>query len=333
MKAMVLEKCGPIEDNPLVERDLPTPEPGPGQVLIRVNACGICHTDLHVIEAEIPTHKLPLVIGHQIVGKVEKIGTAADKWKPGDRVGVPWLNKTCGQCRYCKNDMENLCENSRFTGYDLDGGLAGYTVQDQDWVYALPDGYPDLQAAPLLCAGIIGYRALRLARTEPGSRLGLFGFGASAHIAIQVARHWGCEVYVFTRGAGHRRLAEKLGASWVGSADDKPPEHLDSAVIFAPAGDLVPKTMGLIRKGGTVACAGIYMTPIPELDYNALLYHERTLTSVANSTRQDCRELLALAPQVPIETEVQVFPLSETNRALAMLKRSEIDGAGVIAIG
>jgi propanol-preferring alcohol dehydrogenase len=330
MKAMVLEQCGPVESNPLKLKDIEVPEPGPGRVLIRVSACGICHTDLHVIEAEIETHKLPLVIGHQIVGEVEKLGRGVTAWKPGDKVGVPWLNKTCGKCYFCKHDMENLCEDGKFTGYDVDGGLAEYTVQDADWIYAIPEGYPDLEAAPLLCAGIIGFRALRLSDIEKGGVLGLVGFGASAHVTIQVARHRGCEVYVFTRSQEHRDHAMKLGAAWAGGIEDKAPGPCDSAVIFAPAGPLVPATLGKVRKGGTVALAGIYMTPIPEFDYNTLLYYERTLRSVANSTRQDCRELLKIAPEVPIKTEVTEFPPEDANRALNLLKKSKIRGAGVI---
>ncbi len=332
MKAMVLEKTAPVDTNPLALKELPDPEPGPGEVRISIHACGICHTDLHIIEAEIPAHKLPLVIGHQIVGEVDRLGQGVKSWKPGDRVGVPWLNRTDQDCVYCSRGMENLCENGLFTGYDVDGGLAEYTVQDADWVYPIPGDYPDLMAAPLLCAGIIGFRALRLSEIRGGQRLGLFGFGASAHIAIQVARFWGCEVFVFTRSKRHRDLAKKLGAAWTGGVEDQAPGPLDSAVIFAPAGPIVPEALRFTRKGGTVACAGIYMTPIPELDYNTLLYHERTLRSVANSTRQDCMDMLEIAPRVPVQTEVQVFSLEEANKALNKLKNSRINGAGVIKI-
>lgn len=329
MKAMVLDACAPIETGPLQLRELPAPVPGPGQVLLRVRACGVCHTDLHIIEGELPAHKLPLVPGHQIVGVVKEVGPGVSQWRPGDRVGVPWLNRTCGQCFFCRRGQENLCENGVFTGYDLDGGLAEFTVQDADWIYPLPDGFSDEKAAPLLCAGVIGYRALRLAGAEAGGRLGLFGFGASAHIALQVARYWGAEVYVFTRGEAHRELARELGAAWVGGVEEEAPGLLDCAVIFAPAGRLVPESLRFLRKGGTVALAGIYMTAIPEFDYR-LLYHERVVRSVANSTRDDCRELLALAPRIPIQTQIMEFPLAETNTALAGLKQGRLRGAGVV---
>jgi len=329
VRAVVLEKTAKMETDPLVMKEVPAPEPGPGQVRIRVRACGLCHTDLHIIEEEIETHKLPLIIGHQIVGQVESVGRGAGRWKPGDRVGVPWLNKTCGECFFCRNGKENLCGRGAFTGYDLDGGLAEYTVQDEEWIYEIPEGYPDLEAAPLLCAGVIGYRALKLSEIEEGGRLGLVGFGASAHVAIQVALHRGCEVFVFTRSEAHRELARKLGAAWAGGIEDRPPAELDSAVIFAPAGPLVPETLKLTKRGGTVTCAGIYMSPIPEFDYD-LLYRERTLRSVANSTRADCRELLELAPRVPIRTETEEFSLEQANLALNRMKKSEINGAAVI---
>jgi propanol-preferring alcohol dehydrogenase len=332
MKAMILEKCGPIESNPLEYKELPDPAPGPGQVLLRVRACGLCHTDLHIVEAEIETKKLPLIIGHQIVGEVVEIGEGVSSWKRGDRAGVPWLNRACGVCGYCRSGRENLCEKGLFTGYDLDGGLAELTVQDQGWIYALPDGYPDLAVAPLLCAGVIGCRALKLSKVKPGGRLGLFGFGASAHVTIQAARYLGCEVYVFTRGEAHRALASELGAAWTGGAEDEPPELLDSAIIFAPAGEIVPQALARVKRGGVVACAGIFMSPVPALDYS-LLYHERVLKSVANSTREDVRELLALAPKVGIRTEVTEFRLEEANRALNLVKQSKIKGAGVIKIG
>jgi alcohol dehydrogenase, propanol-preferring len=331
MKATVLKSTGPVETERLELVDLPIPEPGPEQVRIRVKACGLCHTDLHIIEAEIPTHKLPLIPGHQIVGVVDAIGAGVKEWRPGARVGVPWLNRACGVCEYCRSGRENLCERGTFTGYDVDGGLAQYTVQHQDWIYALPHDYPDLAAAPLMCAGIIGLRALRLSEIRPGQVLGLFGFGASAHIALQVARYWGCEIMVFTRGEQHRELAKSLGAGWNGALAEAPPEALDAAIVFAPAGEVVPQALARTRKGGTVALAGIYMSPVPAMDYR-LLYHERTLRSVANSTRADCRELLALAPRVPIRTEVEVFPLEEVNRALLLLKQSRIQGAAVIEI-
>lgn len=333
MKAMVLEKCGPVESGPLVLRDLPLPRPGRGEILLRVTACGICHTDLHIIEGDLPFRKVPLIPGHQIVGVVEEVGEGVTAWRRGDRAGVAWLNRTCGECGFCREGRENLCERGRFTGYDFDGGFAEYTVQSEDFVYPLAGGYSDRETAPLLCAGIIGYRALKLSGIRPGGRLGLFGFGSSAHLALQVARYWGCEVFVFTRGEHHRRLARELGAVWTGGAEDEPPARLDSAVIFAPAGALVPAALRHTRRGGTVVCAGIYMTPIPGFDYNSLLYHERTLRSVANSNREDGRELLALAPQIPLRTEVTVFPLEEANQALALLKQGRLTAAGVLEPG
>lgn len=332
MKVMVLNKQSAIENNPLIYKDLPIPEPTSNQVQIKINACGICHTDLHIVEGDIPAPKLPLVPGHQIVGIISKIGTNVTKLKIGDKVGVPWLNFTCGQCHYCNNNLENLCDNIKFTGYNVDGGYAEYSIVDEKFTYLLPKGFPDLQLAPLLCGGIIGYRALKLSEIKKGGRLGLFGFGASAHIAIQIAKYWDCEVYVFTRSNEHKKLAEKLGAIWTGSSKDKPPKKIDSAVIFAPAGELVIDALGVLRKGGTMSLAGIYMTPIPEIDYNTLLYYERTIRSVANSTRQDAIDLISLAAQIPIQTKVQTFSLYETNKALQLLKKSEINGAGVLKI-
>lgn len=331
MKAMLLQKHAPIEDAPLECAEVPTPAPARDEVRVRISACGICHTDLHVIEGELPEGKLPIIPGHQIVGSVDVVGEGVSRLGVGDRVGIPWLYSTCGQCAYCKSGRENLCENARFTGYDVDGGYAEYVSVSQDFAYRIPEGYPDVQAAPLLCAGVIGYRALRLSGAEPGCRLGLYGFGASAHIVIQVARYRGCEVYVYTRGAGHQDLAWRLGASWVGRAEDGKPGILDNAIIFAPAGGLVPHALKALRRGGTLALAGIYMTPIPQMDYR-LLYHERTVRSVANSTRQDVIELLELAPKASVHTEVQAFSLEEANEALMLLKAGKIEGAAVLGI-
>jgi propanol-preferring alcohol dehydrogenase len=296
-----------------------------------VRACGLCHTDLHTVEGDLPLPRLPLIPGHQIVGLVEAVGQGVSRFRTGDRVGVPWLHSTCGACAYCRRGDENLCDDARFTGYHVDGGYAQYTVVSQDFAYPLPPGFSDIEAAPLLCAGVIGFRALRLSQVRPGQRLGLYGFGASAHVVIQVALHWGCQVYVFTRSEEHRRLARQLGAAWVGRAEDEPPGRLDSAIIFAPAGGLVPHALRVLGKGGTLALAGITMSTIPELDY-ALLYHERTVRSVANSTRQDAEDLLRVAAEIPIRTEVQVFPLPEANRALQLLKQGQIRGAGVLEI-
>jgi propanol-preferring alcohol dehydrogenase len=332
MKAMILEKQASIFENPLRWADLPEPEPGPGEVRVRIEYCGICHTDLHEIEGELEMPKLPVTPGHQIVGVVDRLGEGVTRFQEGDRVGIAWLYSTCGDCVYCLAGKENLCEGARFTGYHMDGGFAQFTVVGEGFAYPIPEGFSDREAAPLLCAGIVGYRALRLSEIEPGERLGLYGFGASAHVSIQVARHWDCEVYVFSRGKEHRDLAEKLGACWTGLSGDEPPEKLDSAVIYAPAGPMVLDALKCLRKGGTLALAGIYMTPIPEMDYNTYLYHERTVRSVANSTRRDGEELLRYAAEIPIHTETQLFRLEEANRALQLLKERTINGAGVLEI-
>ncbi len=329
---MVLESPKKAEENPLSLRDLPMPAPGEGEIRVRIAACGVCHTDLHIVEGDLKLPTLPIVPGHQIVGAVDAVGAGAKRFGEGDRVGIPWLHSTCGQCRYCRKGLENLCEKASFTGFHVDGGYAETTVVHEDFAYPLPGNFSDLEAAPLLCAGIIGYRSLRLSGVESGDRLGLYGFGGSAHIVLQLARHRGCEVLVFTRSEEHRQLARELGAAWAGSADEKPPEELDGAIIFAPAGKLVPQALGATRKGGTVALAGITMTPIPEMDYDSLLYHERVLRSVANSTREDTRELLRAAAEIPLRTEVQAFKLEEANAALQALKHSKIRGAAVLVI-
>jgi propanol-preferring alcohol dehydrogenase len=311
--------------------DLPVPEPGPGQIRLRVRACGVCHTDLHLVEGELDLPRLPVVPGHQIVGTVDSPGDGVTRFTRGDRVGVPWLYSTCGQCDYCRRGQENLCDNARFTGQHADGGFAEYTVVPAAFAYPIPEGFPDGQAAPLLCAGIIGYRSLRLSEIQPGGRLGLYGFGASAHVAIQIARHWGCEVYVFTRSAEHQRHALELGAAWVGQAQDAPPAALDSAITFAPAGWLVPEALRALRKGGTLAVNAIHMSPIPEMPY-ALIYGERTVRSVANSTRQDATGLLQLASEIPLHTDVELYPLEDANAVLQRLKRAEVQGAAVLQI-
>ena len=332
MLAMVMEKAGSVEEHPLLARQRPVPEPGAGELLIRVQACGVCRTDLHIVEGELPLPRLPLIPGHQIVGIVEAVGPGADSHREGDRIGVPWLRRTCGTCTFCRSGEENLCETAQFTGYHSDGGYAQHTVIPQDAAYPLPRSFSDATAAPLLCAGIIGYRALRLSEIRPCERVGLYGFGGSAHITIQVARHWGCEVYVFTRSKEHRRLARRLGAAWTGGAEEQPPDLIDGAVIFAPVGSLVPQALRVLRRGGVVALAGIYMSQIPALDYSSI-YHEKKIRSVANCTRRDGQELLRLAGEIPISTEVETFPLAQANKALLRLRQSLIHGAGVLTMG
>jgi propanol-preferring alcohol dehydrogenase len=331
MQAWLLRGPKPVGEGPLERVEMAVPELGERDLLIRVAACGVCHTDLHIVEGEIPLPKLPVVPGHQIVGRVERVGAGVTAFRVGDRVGVPWLNWADGTCEYCLRGQENLCENGRFTGYQVDGGYADYQVTDERFAYAIPESFSDEQAAPLLCAGVIGYRALRLAGAREAKRLGLYGFGASAHIAIQVARHWGTECYVFTRGEEHRKLAEELGAVWTGAAGDDPGAEMDCSIIFAPSGQLVPPALKVLRKAGTLALAGIHMSPIPELDYE-LIWGERVMRSVANATREDAIELLALAPEIPVHTEVETFPMAEANEVLGKLKRSEIKGAAVLQI-
>jgi propanol-preferring alcohol dehydrogenase len=332
MKAMLLKERRPIEEKPLVLAEVEKPTPGPEEVLLKILACGICHTDLHIVEGELPPKKLPLIPGHQIVGIVESVGGKVTRFRVGDKVGVAWLNSTCGTCEFCLKGKENLCEKARFTGYDVDGGYAEYAVVSQDFAYPIPNGFSNIEAAPLLCAGVIGFRALRLSEIEKGGRLGLFGFGASAHIVIQIAKHWGCQVFVFTRGEAHRRLARDLGAVWAGGADETPPARVQSAIIFAPAGRLVLDALRILEKGGTLALAGIYMTPVPEIDYQEHFYYEKTVRSVANSTRKDAEELLKLAAEIPIRAEVQEFPWEEANLSLLLLKQGKIQGAGVLRV-
>jgi propanol-preferring alcohol dehydrogenase len=331
MRAMLLRAPAPAEKNPLEAVDLPEPTPGPGEVRLKVSVCGVCHTDLHEVEGDLPLAKLPVVPGHQIVGIVDARGEGARRFALGERVGVPWLHWTCRTCEACRRGDENLCESARFTGYHVDGGYAEHVLVPEAFAYRLRDALSDAAVAPLLCAGIIGYRALRLSDIKPGERLGLFGFGASAHIALQVARHWQCEVSVFTRAPEHRALAKELGASWVGGAEDEPPDRLDRAISFAPVGSLIPHALARLRKGGTLALAGIHLDGIPEMPYE-LLYGERTLRSVTASTRRDAEDLLALAERIPIKTEVEVFPLADANVALQRLKASLISGAGVLQV-
>ncbi len=331
MRAQVLHAPQPVEANPLVQEDVPDPEPGPGQIRIRVRVCGVCHTDLHIVEGEIHPSRMPIIPGHQVVGTVEARGTGADRFGLGARVGVPWLNWIDPRCRWFGTDRENLCEGIHFTGFDVNGGYAELMTVDQEFAYAIPERFTDEQAAPLLCAGVIGLRALRLSEIERGQRLGLFGFGASAHIVLQIARYWGKEVFVLTRSEQHRSLARELGAAWVGSSSDEPPHKLDSAVIFAPVGALIVRALEMLERGGTVVHAGVHATPVPAFDYS-LLYHERTVRSAANSTRRDVEDLLRLAAEIPIQTETTGYAFGDLNRALQDLKHSRINGAGVLQI-
>jgi propanol-preferring alcohol dehydrogenase len=331
MKAMQLRQTASVDTGPLVLTDVDSPEPGPGQVRLKIHTCGVCHTDLHIVEGDLELPHLPTVPGHEIVGVVDAVGDGVTLHQIGDRLGVPWLNEVCGKCRYCRTGRENLCENIRFTGMHANGGYAEYTIVKESFAYPIPDTFSDAEAAPLLCAGVVGYRSLRLSRVEPGQRLGLYGFGASAHISIQIARHWGCEVFVFTRSDHHRELARSLGAVWTGDARDDPGALMDSSIIFAPAGWLVPQALRLLDKGGTLALGGIHMSPVPEMPYD-LLWHERTIQSVANSTRQDAIDFLQVAAEVPVKTEIELYSLNQANETLLRLKRSEINGAAVLQI-
>jgi propanol-preferring alcohol dehydrogenase len=328
MRAMVLA----ARQAPLREEELPGPGPGPGEVLLRVGACGVCRTDLHVYDGELPGPKLPLVLGHEVVGTVVRRGAGAERFAPGQRVGVPWLGWACGACPYCRSGRENLCAQARFTGYTLDGGYAELARADERYCFALPAGYSDIEAAPLLCAGLIGYRSLVLA--GDARRLGIYGFGAAAHIIAQVARHQGRQVYAFTRPGDDeaQQFALSLGAAWAGDSTAPPPEELDAAILFAPVGALVPAALRAVARGGTVVCGGIHMSDIPSFPYS-LLWGERVVRSVANLTRRDGEEFLALAPRVPVRTEVQAFPLAQANEALRRLRAGEVRGAAVLVPG
>jgi propanol-preferring alcohol dehydrogenase len=327
---MVLNKPAPIRTSPLSLEEVPVPTPRAGEILVRVQACAICRTDLHVVEAELPPVKEKIIPGHQAVGRVEALGPGAKRFAIGDRVGIAWLRYTDGTCRYCRAASENLCPNARFTGYHEDGGYAEYATVLEDFAYAIPEGLESASATPLLCAGIIGYRALKRAEVKPNSRLGLFGFGSSAHICIQMALHWGCKVYVTTRDQKHRDLARKLGAQWTGGADEKPPEPVDSAILFAPVGTLAPPALEALEMGGTLAVAGIYLTDIPMLNYERHLFHEKTLRSVTANTRKDGEELLKLATGIPLVPEITRFKLEGANLALQKLKADGIQGSGVL---
>lgn len=332
MKALVVRTPKPIEEKPLELVDLPEPDPGAGELLVRVHACGVCRTDLHVVEGDLPPVRERVVPGHQVVGTVAALGKGASRFQVGDRVGIAWLRQTCGSCAYCRQGRENLCPNAQFTGYHADGGYAEYTLVPESFAYAIPPALGDAEATPLLCAGIIGYRALRRANTRPGCRLGLYGFGSSAHIAIQVARYWGCEIFVMTRDPRHRELACRLGAVWAGDAAERPPAPLDSAILFAPVGHLVPPALEALDRGGTLAIAGIYLTDIPQLQYEKHVFYEKNLCSVTANTRADGEELLALAAQIPIRPHTTGFPLSEANEALRRLKHDGLEGTGVLVV-
>ena len=331
----MLSKPAPVETRPLAITDVPKPTAADGEVLIKINACGICRTDLHVVEGELPVRRSPVIPGHQIVGTIEGIGDGVSEFSKGDRVGVAWLNRTCGKCRFCLSGRENLCEFAEFTGWTRDGGYAEYVAAPANFVYHLPENFSDLHAAPLLCAGIIGYRALKLTNINSwqGAQLGIYGFGAAGHICIQIARFRGADVYVATRDRErHQKLAEELGAAWVGDTFDIPPVALDAAIIFAPAGEIVPFTLKAIDRGGTLVLGGIHMSPIPQIEYS-LIYGERVVRSVMNNTRADGIEFLKEAAAIPITTSVQTFPLDQANEALIALKTDSIRGAAVLQIG
>jgi len=328
---MRLSRPAPIEERPLAPAGLPAPAPGPGEVAIAVAACGVCRTDLHIVEGEVGA-RLPVVPGHQAAGRVAALGAGVRGFAIGDAVGVGWMASTCGVCPFCRSGRENLCPDATFTGRDRDGGYAEAMTADARWVYRLPAGVLPVEAAPLLCAGVIGYRSLRLSGILPGGRLGLFGFGASAHLAIQVALTWKCAVYAFTREEHHRRLAREMGAVWAGAADEDPGVRLDAAVTFAPAGELVPLALSRLARGGTVAVNAIHMSPIPSFPYETL-YGERVLRSVMNFTRRDAEEFLALAASIPVRAQTEIFRLEEANAALGRVKRGEIRGAAVLRIG
>jgi propanol-preferring alcohol dehydrogenase len=329
---MVLKEISPIEKEPLKMMDLSDPVPGLKEILVKISACGICHTELDEIEGRLPP-RLPIVLGHQIVGRVKELGSGVTKFNLGDRVGIAWINSACGECHFCKEGHENLCSEFQGTGCHTDGGYAQYTVVSEEFAYSIPKRFSDAEAAPLLCAGAIGYRDLILSDIKKGQTLGLFGFGASAHIVIQVAKYWGCEVFVFTRGEDHRKLARKLGASWAGGPEDEPPRKLHCAIDFTPVGETVPHALKVLEKGGRLVLAVIRKrNPIPPLDYARLLWDEKEIKSVANITRRDAREFLPLAAEIPIIPEVQEFKLEEANRALILLRHGKIQGAGVLTM-
>jgi propanol-preferring alcohol dehydrogenase len=332
MKAMVLHTAADVAQAPLRLEEVPDPQPRADEIRVRVHVCGVCRTDLHIVEGELPEAKRPVIPGHEVVGVVDRVGSQVSTIKEGERVGIAWLQRVDGRCEFCRSGRENLCPAARFTGYHVDGGYAQYAIVPAAFAYPIPKVFSDDEVAPLLCAGIIGYRALRLSGVKPGQRLGLYGFGASAHITIQVARHWGCPVYVCSLREQHRALARDLGAVWVGAATEPPPEKLHGAIMFAPAGELVPPALRALEKGATLAVAGIYLTPIPSLDYQQELFGERVLRSVTANTRQDGVELLKVAAEIPIRPHTERFALRDANRALQALKAGKIKGAAVLHI-
>jgi alcohol dehydrogenase, propanol-preferring len=332
VRAMVLHGPAAIESNPLALAEIDTPEPGPGEILVRVTACGVCHTDLHVSEGDLAPKHPSIVPGHEVVGVVERLGGGCKRFASGTRVGIAWLRETCGTCVWCARGRENLCPNARFTGWDHDGGYAEFATVREDFAYALPLNVPDAEIAPLLCAGIIGYRAIKRAEVRPGATVGLYGFGGSAHLAIQVLKHWGCRVFVMSRGGAHQELAHELGAAWIGGSGDRPPAPLDAAILFAPVGDLVLPALAALDRGGILAIAGIYLSPIPTLDYDRHLFNEKELRSVTANTRADGEEFLKIAGEIPIRTHTVAMDLIEANRALIMLKHDQLKGAAVLKV-
>jgi len=332
MRAMVLSAQAAVETSPLCASDQPMPEPGPGEARVRVRACGACRTDVHVIEGDLPARRLPLVPGHQVVGTVDALGPGATRFRAGERVGIAWLRSTCGRCRFCLGGSENLCPQSTYTGWTHDGGYAEHACVPEAFAYAIPPVFGDAEATPLLCAGIIGYRALKRSQVPKGGRLGLYGFGSSAHVTLQVARHWGCTVYVATREPARQRLALELGAAWAGAAGDPLPDKLDGAIVFAPVGALVPIALRDLDKGGTVALAGIHVTDLPAMAYEPHLFWEKTLRSVTANTRADGEALLAEAAAIPIRPRVTRYRLEDANRALADIKSSEVEATAVLML-
>ena len=332
MRAMVLGAQAPVATSPLRLADVATQDPGPGEIGVRVSVCATCRTDLHIIEGDLPPRRMPIVPGHQVVGTVEALGRGAHRFRPGDRVGIAWLRSTCGACRFCKAARENLCEDSTYTGWTHDGGYAERCCVPETFAYAIPSAFDDAEAAPLLCAGIIGYRALKRSQVPRGGRLALYGFGSSAHITLQVARHWGCTVYVSTRNAAHRRLALELGAEWTGGSGERLPVKADAAIVFAPAGELVPVALADLDKGGTVALAGIHMSDVPAMAYEPHLFWEKSLQSVTANTRADGEELLSEAAGIPIRPRLTRYPLAEANRALQALATDQVEGTAVLVV-